>query len=73
MDNPVCSCNEGEETVEHVIFTCSKFKNEREIMKAAEDKTGQSWPVAKHELLRRLITRLLGLVNSFHNRHLSLS
>jgi hypothetical protein len=51
MDNPGCSCNEGEETVEHVMITCCKFKTEGEIMKAAVAKTGQAWPVAKMNLL----------------------
>ena len=64
MDIPVCSCNEGEETVEHVTFTCSKFKSEREIMKAAVAKFVQSRPVTKHELIRRLKTRFTTFVNS---------
>jgi hypothetical protein len=64
IGNPVCSFNEGEETVEHVIFSCSKFKTEREIMKTAVAKTGQSWPVAERELIRRFKTRFTTFVNS---------
>jgi hypothetical protein len=64
MDHPVCSYNEGEETVELVIFTCSKLKTEREIMKAAVAKNGQSWPVTKLELIRRFKTRFTTFVNS---------
>jgi hypothetical protein len=63
MGNPLSSCNEGEKTVEHVIFTFT-FKTEREIMKTAVAKTGQSYPVAKHELIRRFIIRSTTFVNS---------
>jgi hypothetical protein len=32
-DNPMCPCNEGEQTVEHVIYECSILEPHRSIMR----------------------------------------
>jgi hypothetical protein len=34
IENPKCSCNKGEQTVDHIIYNCSLQEQERERLKA---------------------------------------
>jgi hypothetical protein len=49
IGSPVCSCKNGIQTVDHLIFQCNRLKNEREALKTSVLKEG-SWPVSKSEL-----------------------
>jgi len=33
-DSPVCSCDEGEQSVDHIIYECKLFEQERTKLKA---------------------------------------
>ena len=35
MENPVCPCNKGDQTVDHIIYSCALHEKERNRLKAA--------------------------------------
>jgi hypothetical protein len=47
--NPKCSCNKGEQTVDHIIYSFSLQEQERESLKA-EITRSEQWPVSKNKL-----------------------
>ena len=50
IDNPMCPCEEEEETVDHLIFKCKKLINQRNEMIQQIKSTGGNW-LAKNETL----------------------
>jgi hypothetical protein len=42
-DNPICSCEEEEETTDHLIFQCKKLSNQRNEMKKTNKNIGGDW------------------------------
>jgi hypothetical protein len=46
IESPVCSCEEGEQSVDHIIFECKLLEQERTRLKAMVKK----WPVSKDKL-----------------------
>jgi len=42
-DNPMCPCEE-EQTVDHLIFKCKKWRNQRNDMIRQIKNTGGNWP-----------------------------
>ena len=49
IDSPVCSCDEGEQSVNHIIYECKLFKQERTKLKAVVERT-EKWPVSRDKL-----------------------
>jgi ribonuclease HI len=52
IDNPMCSCQRGEQTVDHILFECELTEKERTKLKAAVMKS-EKWPVNKVELMNK--------------------
>jgi hypothetical protein len=50
IENPKCSCNKGEQTVDHIIYGCNLQKQERDRLKAVITRSEQS-PVSKNKLV----------------------
>ena len=50
-NNPMCSCNQEEETVKHVIYKCKKFSKERKLLIESVTKCGKAWPVTQKCLI----------------------
>ena len=48
-ENPGCSCNKGDQTVDHIIYSCGLHEQERKRLKAAIHRSGK-WPVSKNIL-----------------------
>jgi hypothetical protein len=48
-EDPGCSCNKGDQTVDHVIYNCSLHEHERNRLKAALH-SSDKWPVSKNHL-----------------------
>jgi ribonuclease HI len=50
IDSSVCSCDEGEQSVDHIIYECKLFEKERTKMKAMVERT-EKWPVSRDKLI----------------------
>jgi hypothetical protein len=50
IENPKCSCNKREQTVDHIIYNCSLQEQARERLKAVITRS-EKWPVSKNKLL----------------------
>jgi hypothetical protein len=48
-ENPMCSCNKGEQTVGHIIFDFKLQENERDRLKAVATRS-EKWPVSRGKL-----------------------
>jgi hypothetical protein len=46
IENPVCLCNKGDQTVDHIIYSCGLHEQERNGLKAAIYSSGK-WPLSK--------------------------
>jgi len=50
IENPKCSCDKGEQTVDHIIYSCNLHEQERDRLKAVITRSEQ-WPVSKNKLV----------------------
>jgi hypothetical protein len=44
----MCSCKNGEQTVDHILFDCKLLDQERDSLKAAVIRS-ENWPVSKNK------------------------
>ena len=51
QESPICSYKRGEQTVDHVIYDCKLFEEERDRLKAAVMRT-DNWPVSENNLIK---------------------
>ena len=49
-DNPMCPCNEGEQSVEHLIHVCRILERQRSSMIQHNMTRGGIWPPTNNEL-----------------------
>jgi hypothetical protein len=47
---PKCPCNKGEQTVDHIIYSCNLQEQERDRLRAVITRSEQ-WPVSKNKLV----------------------
>ena len=50
IENSKCSCDKGEQTVDHIIYSCYLQEQERDRLKAVITRSEQ-WPVSKNKLV----------------------
>jgi len=50
IENPECSCDKGEQTVDCIIYGCNLQEQERDRLKAVITRSEQ-WPVSKNKLV----------------------
>jgi len=50
IENPKCSCDKGEQTVDHIIYSCNIQEQERDRLKAVITRSEQ-WPISKNKLV----------------------
>jgi hypothetical protein len=50
-DNPMCLCEEEEQTSDHLIFQCKKLNIQRNDMIKQINNTGGDWPTTNENLL----------------------
>jgi hypothetical protein len=65
-DNAHCVCQQGDQTVDHLLYDCNLLEAQR-ILRKNVTKNGQ-WPADKHELITKHIQPLLTYIQStdFH-------
>ena len=49
IESPVCSCDESEQSVDHILYECKLLEHERDRLKAAVI-WSEKWPVSKDKL-----------------------
>jgi len=49
IDNPMCPCKKGDQTVDHILFDCTFLEQERDKLKAVVTRT-ENWPVSYNKL-----------------------
>jgi hypothetical protein len=49
IENPRCPCNKGDQTVDHIIYSCGLHEKERKRLKAAIH-SSEKWPASKNTL-----------------------
>ena len=59
IDNPMCPCEEEEETVDHLIFKCKKLSNQRNEMMQQIKSTGGSWPAKNETFIKNYEKKIL--------------
>ena len=64
IDDPMCPCNEGEQTVEHLIYVCSILEPRRSTMIKHITTRGGIWPPTNNELIDKYLTVFTEFVKS---------
>ena len=59
----MCPCNEGEQTVEHLIYVCSILEQRRSTM-IKHITRGGIWPPTNNELIDKYLTIFTEFVKS---------
>jgi hypothetical protein len=54
-DDPICLCNEGQQTSDHIIFDCNLLEAQRGSMIEKSVDSGGTWPPAKDELTTKYL------------------
>ena len=49
IESPMCSCEEGEQSVDHILYECKLLEHDRDRLKAAVMRS-ENWPVSKDKL-----------------------
>jgi hypothetical protein len=62
-DEPKCPCNEGEQTVEHLIHVCSILEPQRSYMIKSITTRGGIWPPLYNELVAKYLNDFSKFVN----------
>jgi hypothetical protein len=52
IGSPMCSCGEGEQTIDHIILDCVLVEQERDKLKTEVLRT-ENWPVNKEILINK--------------------
>ena len=62
-ENAQCVCQQGEQTIDHLLYDCNLLEAQRGILRKNVTKNGQ-WPAAKHELITNHLDSLLNYIES---------
>jgi len=54
-DNPMCPCEEEEQTVDHLIFEFKKLSNQKNEMIRKIKSTGGNWPANNETLIKNYV------------------
>jgi hypothetical protein len=63
-DEPMCPCNDGQQTSDHIIFECNIVEAQRSALIKQIMVSGGSWPPEKDELITKYIKAFLSFVKS---------
>ena len=64
-DNPMCPCEEKEEqTTDHLIFQCTKLRNQRNAMVKHIKNNGGKWPTTNETLVNTYLPTFVKFVKS---------
>jgi len=59
----MCSCDEGEQSVDHILYECKLLEYERYRLKAAAIRS-ENWPVSKDKLSIKFYKNFKEFANS---------
>jgi hypothetical protein len=62
-ESPECPCDDGNQTVDHLIYNCSKLQGEREELIRNVSKQ-DNWPVEKCDLVHKYIKHFSQFANA---------
>jgi hypothetical protein len=65
-DDPRCTCNEGQQTPDHIIYDCSIVEAQRSYLMKQVALSGGTWPPTKEELTSKYLkafTRFVKLID----------
>jgi hypothetical protein len=65
MEQAVCVCNKGDQTIDHFINRCTLLQTQGELLKSSVLKCG-NWTVSKHELITKHQKSFLTFINSIN-------
>jgi len=63
-DNPTCPCNEGVQTLEHIIYECKILKSQRSSLNRHVTAKGGNWPPANNELVANYLNAFSRFIKS---------
>jgi hypothetical protein len=61
--SPECPCGSGNQTVDHLLYDCTKLQREREKLISNVSKQ-DNWPVEKSDLVNKYIKHFIQFTNS---------
>jgi hypothetical protein len=66
-ESPMCSCKNGEQSVDHILFACKLLENDRVRLKASVIQS-ENWPVSKNKLTTKFYKSFKEFMNNilFH-------
>jgi hypothetical protein len=62
IDNPLCPCEEEEQTTDHLIFQCDKLSNQRNEMIKQTKNTCGTWPPTHETLVNDYLQRFVKFI-----------
>jgi hypothetical protein len=63
IESPECPCDGGNQTVDHLLYDCTKLQKEREKLISNVAKQ-DNWPVDKSELVEKHMKHFFQFTNS---------
>jgi len=63
IESPECTCVNGHQTVDHLLYDCRELNDERGKLIAHISKE-DNWPVRKSELVNRYLKQVIHFINS---------
>jgi len=65
IQSPECSCKQGDQTTDHLLYDCEIHGKEREKLIAYTSRE-EDWPVRKRELVNKLLIQYTNFANYIH-------
>ena len=62
-DDALCVCQQGDQTIDHLIYDCNLLEAQRGILRKKVTKNGQ-WPADKNELITKHLEPFLTYIES---------
>jgi hypothetical protein len=69
-DNPACSCNEGVQTPEHIIYDCKILEQQRSVLIRNITVRGGKWPPANKEMVDTYFKEFIRFIKTINFQEL---
>jgi hypothetical protein len=63
-DNPICPCNEGQQTSEHIIYKCKNLEAQRSSLIKHIMTRGGNWPPANDKMVTKYLNAFSRFIKS---------
>jgi hypothetical protein len=64
IEDPGCTCIQGDQTVAHLLMHCTKLDQQRNVLRTSIIKKDGIWPPLKHEFMSKHLKEFCKFVNS---------